>query len=324
MNIALFTDRWALKAPFATSRETVSHIDTLRVELQADGCRGRSEALGVDYHAENPQTMREQIEAVREELEAGFDHEGLLELLPAGGARNALDCALWDLRARQTGQRVWQLLGREVAPLTTVYTISLASLDDMVEQARQSATLPALKIKLDEDQADAKIRAIRAACPHAELVIDANGAWTGTLLDQLADTLRACRVAMVEQPLPAGEDDALDGLAYPVTLCADESCQDSGDLEAVTRRYSMVNIKLDKSGGLTEALRMVEWCRAHDMAFMVGNMLGSSLAMAPAFIAAQGARFVDLDGPLWQREDHRPAMRFDNGTVYAPETELWG
>ena len=324
MKLAISTDTWEMREPFVTATETTTHVNTVTVTLTAGRFSGRGEALGVDYLGEDAGSMTAQIETVRGDIERGVDRETLQALLPSGGARNALDCALWDLEAKREGRRAWDLLGLEAAPVVSVYTLGLDTPGNMAREARAHSNFPVLKLKLGQEGTADKLRAIRAARPTAELVIDANGSWTPPLLDDLADVLVECRVGMLEQPLPAGDDDALEGLEYPVTLCADESCQDGADLEHLPERYGMVNIKLDKCGGLTEAMRMVQWCRDREIALMVGNMLGSSLAMAPAFIVAQRCRYVDLDGPLWQKTDRATPIVCENAVMQPPGRELWG
>jgi len=317
-------DDWEMREPFVTATETTTHITTLTATIRAGGIEGRGEALGVDYLGENATTMAAQVESVRAEIERGTDTAGLLRLLPPGGARNAVDCALWDLEAKRAGVRIWDLLSVDALPVYTVYTLALGSAADMAAQASLHRAYPILKLKLGADDTAEKIRAIRAARPDAELVIDANGSWSLKLLDELVDVLLVNRIAMVEQPLPRGADDGLAGLGYPVPICADESCQSSAELEAAAGRYGMVNIKLDKCGGLTDALTMIDWCRKRSIPLMVGNMLGSSLAMAPGFVVAQACRYVDLDGPLWQRTDREHPLRYDGGRMDAPDRELWG
>jgi L-alanine-DL-glutamate epimerase-like enolase superfamily enzyme len=324
MKISVSTERWEMTMPFVTSREAITYIDTMTVCLAEDGACGRGEALGVDYLGESAGTMSSQLEDVRSELTTGVDFDEINRLLPPGGARNALDCALWDLRAKQSGKRVWNMLGIPSRPVTTVYTLSLDTPERMAAQALAHVQFPVLKLKLDQERIGERLKAIREARPDATLIIDANGAWSIPLLDSVADDLLACGVAMVEQPLPMGRDPALEGLDYPVTLCADESCQSRSDLRSIGNRYRMVNIKLDKCGGLSEAMKMVNWCRQNGLQLMVGNMLGSSLAMAPAFLVAQYCRYVDLDGPLWQKTDREAPIRYEGARMHGPETTLWG
>lgn len=324
MKLELEVDSWALREPFVTARDRITEITTLTAVITDGRHRGRGEALGVGYRGETVKSMTAQLRAVQQDVEDGVDTENLQHLLGPGGARNALDCALWDLRARREGVRVWDLLNVPVEPVTTVYTLSLGAVADMVAEARQRAECPVLKVKLDDQETADKIRAIRAARPDAEIVIDANCSWSLPLLDALKEVLVENRIAMVEQPLAAGADGELAGFRYPVTLCADESCQSSADLDYCAERYRMINIKLDKCGGLTEAMRMAEWCRAHGLELMVGNMLGTSLAMAAAFVPAQYCRFVDLDGPLFQIRDREPPLAYRDSVIDLPDPRLWG
>ncbi len=329
-------DHWELKEGFATAQETVFSIETLTVYLDDGAEVGRGEALGVDYFGETAQALSHQVMEVAPDLEerlaagsgAGEDaasvRRALQGLLPPGGARNAVDCALWDLACRRTGRRAWDLLGRTVRPVTTCYTLSLASAGAMAKEARAQGNHGVLKLKLDADDIEARLRAVREARPDAELLIDANGAWDLPLLERHGDTLARYEVALLEQPLPRGSEESLAGLNYAVPLCADESCQHEGELDALVDRFDVINIKLDKTGGLTAALALAE--RARDLGFdlMVGNMLGSSLAMAPAFLVAQDCRWVDLDGPLWQRADREHPIRYDGGVMSVPDSALWG
>lgn len=324
MKFSVFDDRWEMKAPFVISRGVHYHIDTITVCLNQDGVCGRGEALGVDYLGETPVTIRDQLEAVRSVVEAGIDHESVARMLPPGGARNALDCALWDLRSKLDGRRVHEMLGTPFEPVTTVYTLSLDEPARMAEEALAHQQFPVLKLKLGKDQPLDRLKAIHEARPDARFVIDANCDWSIEILESLAENLVSCGVEMVEQPLPAGEDAALEGFGYPITLCADESCQSLSDLPRVAERYPMVNIKLDKCGGLTEAMKMVRWCRELGVELMVGNMLGSSLAMAPAFLVAQYCRYVDLDGPLWQKTDRSSPIHYEGARILAPDPDLWG
>jgi L-Ala-D/L-Glu epimerase len=324
MKLELEVDRWTLQEPFVTARDLITEITTLTAVVTDGEFKGRGEALGVSYRAETVETMTSQLRAVQGQVEAGIDIDGLQQLLGPGGARNALDCALWDLEAKRQGRRIWDLLQVEAKPVTTVFTLSLATAERMAREARQRAECPVLKVKLDRQDAAAKIAAIRDARPDAEIVIDANGSWTMGLLSELKDVVIDNRIAMVEQPLPVGEDAGLAGYQYPVTLCADESCQSTAELENCAARYRMINIKLDKCGGLTEAMRMVEWCRERGLELMVGNMLGSSLAMAPAMLPAQYCRFVDLDGPLFQVRDRAPALVYRDSLIELPDSRLWG
>ncbi len=316
--------RWPLCAPFVTSQESISHIETVQVTVQEGTCVGRGEALGVDYLGETPASMIDQLLTLGAELQSNLNGEALCSLLPAGGARNALDCALWDLRAKLSGKRVWELLNLKVGAVTTACTVALDDPETMAREASERAHYPVLKLKLGAVAIGESIDAIRIARPDATLLIDANGAWTSDQLMDIGDSLARNRVALLEQPLPRGGDACLGGLNYPIPLCADESCQTLVELEQVADHYSTVNIKLDKCGGLTEALAMQRWCQQHGLGTMVGNMLGSSLAMAPGFLVAQGCEYVDLDGPLWQDEDEHPSIEYRGAIMSSPEPELWG
>ena len=319
-------ERWELNEPFATARDSITHIPVLLVTLvDRDGRRGWAEAAGVDYDGETPQSMAAAIAAVAARLDDGLTGEQLFGLLPPGGARNALDCALWDLRAKERHIAVWQAAGLAPPhPVTTVLTIGLGSEADTRRKARAARHYPILKLKVDAERHVDVVRIVREEHPRAQLIIDANQAWTRALLERLLPRLAALGVELVEQPLPRGDDAALDGLRAPLPLAADESCTDRASLAALAGRYQYVNIKLDKCGGLTEGLAMVREAGRLGLGLMVGNMCGTSLAMAPAFLIAQACRYVDLDGPLLQRRDRDPPIRFEAGLMHVPERALWG
>ena len=316
--------RWEMVAPFVTAGETVHHIDVLHVMLEHEGFTGRAETMGVDYFGETVESLEAELSALDPAAIAGLERKALQTLLPPGGSRNGLDCALWDLEAKQTSGGVAALTGIAMAPVHTLFTLSLDDPDAMARRAYEVPQLSRLKLKLNAQEPLDCLQAIREARPDAQLVIDANGSWTPEVMMAVGDGLARFNVALLEQPLPHGDDGALENLRYPVPLCADESCQSSADLEAVADRYDAINIKLDKCGGLTDALAIREWCQRHGKRIMVGNMLGSSLAMAPALVVAQGVDFVDLDGPLWQRADVAPALYIESGCIQPPEPALWG
>lgn len=324
MKLAIEFDTWPLRRPFVIAGSDYHEIRTVTAVIVDGDQRGRGEAIGVDYLGETPESIAAAIEGVRTEIEAGINRGDLRGLLPAGGARNAIDGALLDLEAKKAGRRAWELLGVDVQPVRTVFTLSLADAATMAAEALEREGYPVLKVKLDQHDTADKIRAIRAARPDADVVIDANGSWSIGLLDSLADVLLENRISMVEQPLPHHDDHLLEGNLFPITLCADESCHSTADIEYAAQCYSMINIKLDKCGGLTEAMRMIDWCRQNGLQTMVGNMIGSSLAMAPAFVPAQFCRYVDLDGPLLQARDREHAIDYRNGIMAAPEPDLWG
>ena len=326
-------EAWPLSEPFEIAGTTYDSQRVVLVTLtDRAGRSGRGEAAGVDYDGETPERMLQQIHGVAERLAergpagaAGFSGELLLTLLPKGGARNALDCALWDLRAKQAGVPAWKLAGLAAPqPLLTAVTIGLCDETTLRRRLRALRTWPLLKLKLDAQRHLDVVRIAREEHPGARLIVDANQAWSRPLLERLLPPLAALGVELVEQPLPQGADADLDGLASPIALAADESCRDRQSLAALVGRYQHVNLKLDKSGGLTEALAMVREARRLGLGLMVGNMCGSSLAMAPAFLLGQHCRYVDLDGPLLQRQDRQHPLRYDNGWVMPPEAALWG
>jgi L-alanine-DL-glutamate epimerase-like enolase superfamily enzyme len=324
VKLTMSAKRWDMVAPFVTAGETVNHIDVLHVMLEHEGFVGRAETMGVDYFGETVESLEAELSALDPVAIAGLDRQTLQTLLPPGGSRNGLDCALWDLEAKQTAGGIGALTGIAMAPLHTLFTLSLDDPDAMARRAYEVPQLSRLKLKLNAQEPLDCLQAIREARPDAQLVIDANGSWTPEVMMAVGDGLARFNVALLEQPLPHGDDGALENLRYPVPLCADESCQSSADLEAAADRYDAINIKLDKCGGLTDALAIREWCQRHGKRIMVGNMLGSSVAMAPALVVAQSADFVDLDGPLWQRADVVPALAIESGLIQPPEPALWG
>ena len=324
MKLRMSAQRWEMVAPFVTAGETVNHIDVLHVMLEHEGFTGRAETMGVDYFGETVESLEAELSALDPVAVAGLDRQTLQTLLPPGGSRNGLDCVLWDLEAKQTSGGVAALTGITMAPVHTLFTLSLDDPDAMARRAYEVPQLTRLKLKLNAQEPLDCLQAVREARPDAQLVIDANGSWTPEVMMAVGDGLARFKVALLEQPLSHGDDGALENLRYPVPLCADESCQSSADLEAVADRYDAINVKLDKCGGLTDALAIREWCQRHGKQIMVGNMLGSSLAMAPALVVAQGADFVDLDGPLWQRADVEPALCIESARIQPPEPALWG
>ena len=292
----------------------------------ADGDhRGRGEAVPYGRYGETTAGVLGQIESVRARIEAAVGRDELQTLLPAGAARNALDCALWDLEAKAAGARAWTLAGlARLDPVKTCYTISIGSPAEMAEAARVNARRPMLKLKIGGAVALAAVEAVRAAAPKARLVVDANEALSLDDLRRIAPDFARLGVLVVEQPLPAGEDAALDGYDSPVPLCADESLHTRAELAACVGRYAMVNIKLDKAGGLTEALALAAEARARGFAIMAGSMVGTSLGIAPALILAQGAAVADLDGPLLLARDRDPGLAVTGSLLEPPTPALWG
>lgn len=295
------------------------------VEIAAGDHRGRGEATPYARYGETPDSVLAQIETARIAVKAGADRAALQALLPAGAARNALDCALWDLEAKQAGVRAWTLAGRQrLDPVKTCYTLSLGTADEMAEVARAHARWPLLKLKIGAADHLDRVAAVRAAAPRTRLVVDANEALTFDELTRLAPEFARLEVKLLEQPLPVGEDESLEGWPSPVPLCADESLHTRAELAACARRYAAVNIKLDKAGGLTEALALKAEAQGLGLEIMAGCMVATSLAMAPALLVAQGARYVDLDGPLLLARDREPGLPISGALIEPPPPELWG
>ncbi|MEO8809583.1 MAG: dipeptide epimerase [Rhodanobacter sp.] len=314
------------KAPFRITGYTFTAFEGLLVSLEDDdGHVGRGEGLGVYYFDDTPPKMLEQVLAMREQIEAGITREQLQQLLPPGGTRNALDCALWELEAKRSGKSVWQLAGLSgVKPLMTTFTVGADDPLAMAQRARDYAQARAIKLKLTDDDFNAdRVRAVRDARADVWLMVDANQGFTRESFAKLLPTLVKERVSVVEQPFPMGKEDWFDGLERPLKLAADESVQDRSDLKKMVGRVDVINIKLDKCGGLTEALAIAEEARKLGFELMVGNMSGSSLAMAPAFVVGQLCDVVDLDGPTFLTTDCSPAASYDDGYIWCPDT-LWG
>jgi len=326
MKLHVARREFPLHTPFRISRGTQQVVDTLVVTLTDGPVQGRGETVGVDYRGETLDSIATQIAALAAEIEAGLTREELLLKLPPGGARNAIDCALWDLKAKQTGKAVWQLAGLlPPQPVGSTVTLSLDTPENMAKAAGAARACNALKLKLGEGQQDvARVAAVRSAAPNAVLLCDVNGGWSFQQLQSYLPLLQELGMRMIEQPLPAGNDDALQGFASPIVLCADESCFDRRDLSLVAERYAAINIKLEKTGGLTEALALAAAARARRMQVMVGCMVSTSLSIAPALLVGATGEWCDLDGPTYLREDREPSIRFDGGFAYPAQRELWG
>jgi len=324
-SLAVTIERWPIAGAFTISRGAKTEAVTVVAEVCRGGYAGRGECVPYPRYGETPEATLAALQAMQEPLRRGLDRLGLQTAMPAGAARNALDCAMIDLEAKTAGRRAWELLGRPAPQAcTTAYTISLGTPEAMAEATAKAAHRPLLKIKLGGDGDGMRIAAVRKAAPKSELIVDANEAWSP---DNLAQNLAACAdagVILVEQPLPAGKDDALARIQRPLAVCADESVHDRASLEGLRGRYDAVNIKLDKTGGLTEALAMADAAHALGFDIMVGSMVATSLAMAPAMLLARQARFVDLDGPLLLARDRDDGLRYDGSFVYPPEAALWG
>ena len=325
MKLSVHLEEWELTQPFRISGHEWINARSIVVQLSEDGFLGRGEAQGVFYLGETAESIFEQVHAVASDLRGGISREDLQDLLPAGGARNAVDCALWDLECKKAGKTIWQLTGIDPKPVTTVFTIGLEPTpEEMAAKAAAAANAPVLKIKLSADRPYERLAAIRAARPDARIVVDANQGWNFELLQEVIPRCVDLDLGMIEQPLPRGGDAQLEGFESPITLAADESCLDRGELAVAANRYGMINIKLDKTGGLTEALMLAREARALGCKLMVGNMVGTSMSMAPAFVVAQLCDFVDIDGPLLLKYDHPGGLVYENGIVSGLDPAFWG
>ncbi len=321
MRISVSRDVFRLAQVFTISRGSRTEAKVLTVRVSDGVSEGWGECVPYARYGETLESVTAEING----LPAQFDRAELQGLLPAGAARNAVDCALWDLEAKRAGKRVWELAGLPApGPEITAYTLSLDTPEAMRAQAAKNAFRPLLKIKLGTPDDMARLEAVRAGAPASRIIVDANEGWTAQVYADLAPHLVRLGVDLVEQPLPAGDDDALIGMARPVPVCADESAHDCASLPNLKGKYDVVNIKLDKTGGLTEALALRDAALAGGYQVMVGCMVGSSLAMAPATLVAQGALVTDLDGPLLLAEDRNNALQFDEAGVHPPSAALWG
>jgi L-alanine-DL-glutamate epimerase-like enolase superfamily enzyme len=320
-DVDIRVERLPLRAPFRISRGVKRHADVVVVELREDGAAGRGECVPYARYGETPASVRTQLErALR-----GATAAAAIAALPPGAARNALDCATWDLTARRTGLSVAERLGRPRPPaIATAVTISLDTPAAMASAAAASADAPLLKVKLDAKDPEARLRAVAIAAPKARLIVDPNESWTLAVLRSMADVIAELPVVMVEQPLPAENDLELVGLAYPAPICADEAVHSSADLDRCAGRYQAVNIKLDKAGGLTGALAMANRARALGLGVMAGCMVSSSLSIAPALWIAALADHVDLDGPWWLAADRPGGCRIEQGLLHPPAPGFWG
>lgn len=318
-------ETFPLRQHFTISRGSKTETVVVTAELRDGAHVGRGECGPNIRYDETPESVAGAIKAMADDIADGLDREGLQAAMPPGAARNALDCAFWDLEAKRSGRRVWSLMGlNDPHPVETAYTLSVDTPAAMAAAARDHATLPLLKLKLTGDGDLERVRAVREGAPAARLIVDANEAWSVDDFAVLAGKLAALGVEMIEQPFPAGDDDALARLDHPVPICADESFHDRASLADLLGRYDMVNVKLDKTGGLTEALASAAAAKAANLNIMVGCMVGTSLAMAPAFLLAQDAAYVDLDGPLLLAQDREVALDVRGSQILPPKAELWG
>ena len=329
-NLAVRRESWPIRGGFTISRGSKTAAEVVVAELTApdgDGrpVTGRGECVPYARYGETVAGVIETISSLTGRVAGGLDRHGLQHLLPPGAARNALDCALWDLEAKRAGCRVWDLLGLSApGPVITAYSLSLDTPEAMGRAAAEHRDRPLLKLKLSGPEDLARVESVRENAPQARIIVDANEGWTAGRYAELAPTLAVLGVELIEQPLPADEDAALAAMRRPVPVCADESCHDTASLARLAGRYDAVNIKLDKTGGLTEALRLKAAAQAQGYEIMVGCMLATSLAMAPALLVAQEVAVVDLDGPLLLERDRAQGLAFDGSLIHPPEPALWG
>lgn len=323
--LTAYAKSWPMIEPFVIARGTQTTADVVVVEIGADGVSGRGEAAGVSYAGESPETMLREIEQAREAIERGADRQALLGLMPSGGARCAVDAALWDLEAKQSGTRVWQRAGvARGDAIETAITIGIRELAGYEKAARSLADHPWIKIKVNRADPLGAVAAVRRAAPKARLIVDANQAWTVDDLKQLMPELVALGVDLLEQPVKVGEDAGLHGYDSPIPVCADESIGTVADLPGLVGRYPFINIKLEKTGGLTAALELARAARQQGFRLMSGCMCGSSLAMAPAMVLGQLCEINDLDGPMLQAGDWPGGIVYDQGVMSPPWPAFWG
>jgi len=316
---------WPIAGAFTIARGSKTTASVVVARLQRGGLVGRGECVPYPRYDETPEGVERALQELVAEVEAGLDREALQDRLPAGAARNALDCAFWELEAKEAGVGVRHLAGLPASgPLHTAYTLSLDTPENMGRTARDNAERPLLKLKLAGEGDLERVAAVRQNAPQARLVVDANEGWSAAMVEPFCAELAALGVDLVEQPLPVADDGALAGMHSAVPLCADESCHTAADIGRLVGLYDCVNIKLDKSGGLTEALRLHHEARRSGLRVMVGCMVGTSLGMAPAALLAHGAEFVDLDGPLLLERDRRPGLRYEGSRLWPPEPAFWG
>ena len=323
--LSVTAESFPIAGTFTISRGSKTSAEVLTCTIRDGAFEGRGECVPYGRYGESIASVHDQISAVAVDIAGGLDRHALQTAIPAGAARNAVDCALWDLEAKESGRTVESLIcPTRAVPLKTAYTLSLAEPDAMAAQARANAHRPLLKIKLGSDGDPERMAAVAEAAPASRVIVDANEGWTLKTLQQNIDAAAKYRVALIEQPVPAGADETLRDVSRAVPLCADESLHVIGDLERFVGLYDAVNIKLDKTGGLTAALALRDRARELGFSVMVGCRVGTSLAMAPAVLLAQGAEFVDLDGPLLLSRDREPALVYAGSLVSPPTADLWG
>lgn len=323
--ISVEAERFPIEGVFTISRGSKTEAEVITCTIREGDNAGRGECVPYRRYGETTDGVRVQIDAMRPALESGMGRAALLDAMPAGAARNAIDCALWDLEAKAGGLSVAAHIAPSPTPLETAYTLSLGEPDAMAAQARANAARPLLKVKIGGGEGDvARIRAVRQAAPASRIILDANEGWTEANIAENMAAAAELGIALIEQPLPAGQDGILRHIAHKVPICADESVHVAQDLPALVGLYDAVNIKLDKAGGLTAALLLRDRARSLGFGIMVGCMVGTSLAMAPAVLLAQGADYVDLDGPLLLARDRTPGLAYEGSLVSPPPPALWG
>jgi L-alanine-DL-glutamate epimerase-like enolase superfamily enzyme len=323
-SLKIIHERYPIAGKFTISRGSKTEAAVIVCEIGQSGLLGRGECVPYARYGESIESVSEQIEAVRSAIESGATRQDIQTLMQAGAARNAVDCAMWDLEAKLSGKSVADTLGTPTRALETAITVSLGTPEEMAESTAKVAHYPLIKVKMGGDNDIERIHAVADAAPNSRIIIDANEGWTEDNIEENMAAAAKAGVVLIEQPLPAGKDDILSRIEHPVIICADESVHTSVGLEDLAKRYDAVNIKLDKAGGLTEGLIMREKATSLGLQIMVGCMVGTSLGMAPAVLLAQKADVVDLDGPLLLAHDRDPGLRYDGALVYPPEATVWG
>jgi L-alanine-DL-glutamate epimerase-like enolase superfamily enzyme len=324
-SVSIDLESFEIAGGFTISRGSRTHANVLVATVTDGDHVGRGECVPYARYNETMESVQEQIQEISPLLKDGLSRHALQEAMPAGAARNAVDCALWDLEAKQSGKPAAEIAGiPPLSPVTTAYTISVGTPEIMAEKTAKAAHRPLLKVKLGGSGDDERIEAVRKAAPDSALIVDANEAWDDSCFARNMAACEAAGVALIEQPLPSKDDNRLKDFSSNITICADESLHTRDGLEDLRSRYDAINIKLDKAGGLTEALALLDQAKALEFKIMVGCMLGTSLAMAPAVLLAQRADYVDLDGPLLLTQDREPGLVFEGSTLFPPRPELWG
>ena len=325
MKLTVKDESWPLKTSFQIARGSKNSAETVTVTLSDGGHKGRGECLPYRHYGETVEDTMATIKSMSGQLDEGLNRLELQKALPPGAARNALDCAFWDLEAKQQGVRIWTLLGLEPpSDITTAFTLSLDTPQTMLVAAKKNADQALLKIKLGGPEDLDCVRAVRRGAPKARLILDANEGWTPESYAELIPDLLPLDIEMIEQPFAADDDSTLLEIERPIPICADESCHDSRSLDGLLEKYDMINIKLDKTGGLTEALTLCDLAQKAGMEIMVGCMVSTSLSMAPAMVLANQARIVDLDGPLLLAKDRKDGLAYHNSQIGPPTKDLWG